>query len=30
VSLTYVGVPADHLVIESWDAVHGYRRRIRK
>jgi hypothetical protein len=29
VSLTYVGVPADHLVIESWDAVHGYRRRVR-
>ena len=30
VSLTYLGVPADHLVIESWDAVHGYRRRERK
>ena len=30
VSLTYLGVPADHLVIESWDAVHGYRRRVRK
>ncbi|MEU7901962.1 pyridoxamine 5'-phosphate oxidase family protein [Actinoplanes sp. NPDC049118] len=30
VSLTYVGVPADHLVIESWDADHGYRRRTRK
>lgn len=30
VALTYVGVPADHLVIESWDAVHGYRRRVRK
>lgn len=30
VSLTRVGEPADHLVIESWDAVHGYRRRTRK
>ena len=30
VALTYVGVPADHLVVESWDAVHGYRRRVRK
>ena len=30
VSLTYLGVPADHLVIESWDAAHGYRRRTRK
>ena len=30
VALTYVGVPADHLVIESWDTVHGYRRRVRK
>jgi hypothetical protein len=30
VSLTYVGDPADHLVIESWDAVHGYRRRTRE
>jgi hypothetical protein len=30
VSLTYVGVPADHLVIESWDAARGYRRRVRK
>jgi hypothetical protein len=30
VSLTYLGVPADHLVIESWDVVHGYRRRVRK
>ncbi len=30
VSLTYVGVPADHLVIESWDPVKGYRRRVRK
>lgn len=27
VVLTYVGTPADHLVIESWDAVHGLRRR---
>ncbi|MEV4638534.1 pyridoxamine 5'-phosphate oxidase family protein [Actinoplanes sp. NPDC049548] len=30
VSVTYVGNPADHLVIESWDARHGYRRRTRK
>ena len=30
VSLTYLGVPADHLVIESWDVAHGYRRRTRK
>ncbi|OJF10448.1 pyridoxamine 5'-phosphate oxidase family protein [Couchioplanes caeruleus] len=30
VSLTYVGDPADHLVIESWDTEHGYRRRTRK
>ncbi|GAA3907099.1 pyridoxamine 5'-phosphate oxidase family protein [Actinoplanes auranticolor] len=30
VSLTYLGVPADHLVIESWDAAHGFRRRARK
>jgi hypothetical protein len=30
VSLTYLGVPADHLVIESWDAAKGYRRRVRK
>ncbi|MFI5931288.1 pyridoxamine 5'-phosphate oxidase family protein [Actinoplanes sp. NPDC051494] len=29
VSLTYVGNPADHLVIESWDPAHGYRRRTR-
>ncbi|WP_067505216.1 pyridoxamine 5'-phosphate oxidase family protein [Actinoplanes sp. TFC3] len=29
-SLMYVGEPADHLVIESWDEVHGYRRRTRK
>jgi hypothetical protein len=30
VSLTYVGVPADHLVIESWNPVQGYQRRVRK
>ena len=30
VALTYVGEPADHLVIESWDTTHGYRRRTRK
>lgn len=30
VSLTYLGVPADHLVIESWDAAKGYRRRLRR
>jgi hypothetical protein len=29
VALTYVGEPADHLVIESWRAGHGYRRRTR-
>lgn len=29
VALTYVGDPADHLVIESWDTTHGYRRRTR-
>ena len=29
VSLTYVGVPADHLVIESWHEGRGYRRRTR-
>ncbi|MGA5302915.1 pyridoxamine 5'-phosphate oxidase family protein [Nucisporomicrobium flavum] len=29
VSMLYVGEPADHLVIESWDATHGYRRRPR-
>lgn len=28
-ALTYVGSPADHLVIESWDAVQGWRRRTR-
>jgi hypothetical protein len=30
VVLTYVGDPADHLVIESWHAGRGYRRRTRK
>jgi hypothetical protein len=25
-----LGDPADHLVIESWHEVHGYRRRTRK
>ncbi len=29
VALTYVGVPADHLVIESWHAGRGHRRRTR-
>ncbi|MEV6347239.1 pyridoxamine 5'-phosphate oxidase family protein [Actinoplanes sp. NPDC051851] len=29
VVLTYVGVPADHLVIESWHEGRGYRRRTR-
>jgi hypothetical protein len=29
VALTYVGTPADHLVIESWDTTNGYRRRTR-
>jgi hypothetical protein len=29
VALTYVGDPADHLVIESWHADRGYRRRTR-
>jgi len=29
VVLTYVGVPADHLVIESWHAGRGYTRRTR-
>ncbi|HEY7595695.1 MAG TPA: pyridoxamine 5'-phosphate oxidase family protein [Actinophytocola sp.] len=29
VALTYVGEPADHLVIESWHAGSGYRRRTR-
>ena len=30
VTLTYVGVPADHLVIESWHAGKGHTRRTRK
>lgn len=29
VALTYLGEPADHLVIESWHAGHGHRRRTR-
>lgn len=29
VALTYVGTPADHLVIESWHEGTGYRRRTR-
>jgi len=29
VTLTYVGTPADHLVIESWHAGRGWRRRTR-
>jgi len=29
VVLTYVGTPADHLVIESWHAGRGYQRRTR-
>ena len=29
VVLTYVGTPADHLVIESWHAHQGWRRRTR-
>ena len=29
VVLTYVGTPADHLVIESWHEGTGYRRRTR-
>ena len=29
VALTYVGEPADHLVIESWSPEAGYRRRTR-
>jgi hypothetical protein len=28
--LTYVGQPADHLVIESWHTGRGYQRRTRK
>ncbi|GAB1512326.1 pyridoxamine 5'-phosphate oxidase family protein [Actinophytocola sp. KF-1] len=30
VVLTYVGTPADHLVIESWHEGTGHRRRTRK
>jgi hypothetical protein len=30
VALTYVGVPADHLVIESWHTGRGHTRRTRK
>lgn len=29
VALTYVGTPADHLVIESWHQGRGWRRRSR-
>jgi hypothetical protein len=29
VTLTYVGVPADHLVIESWHEGRGHQRRTR-
>jgi hypothetical protein len=29
VTLTYVGTPADHLVIESWDPARGWRRQTR-
>jgi hypothetical protein len=29
-TLTYVGTPADHLVIESWHAGRGHSRRTRK
>ncbi|MEV6298659.1 pyridoxamine 5'-phosphate oxidase family protein [Actinoplanes sp. NPDC051861] len=29
VALTYVGTPADHLVIESWHTETGYRRKTR-
>jgi hypothetical protein len=29
VALTYVGTPADHLVIESWSERNGYQRRTR-
>lgn len=29
VSLSYVGTPADHLVIESWQPGRGWRRRAR-
>jgi hypothetical protein len=30
VTLTYVGEPADHLVIETWHPGRGHRRRTRK
>jgi hypothetical protein len=30
VALTYVGEPADHLVIETWHVGRGYRRQTRK
>ena len=30
VALTYVGTPADHLVIESWHADRGWQRRTRR
>jgi hypothetical protein len=30
VTFTYLGTPADHLVIESWHAGRGHRRRTRK
>ncbi|HEX2820050.1 MAG TPA: pyridoxamine 5-phosphate oxidase [Streptosporangiaceae bacterium] len=30
VALTYVGTPADHLVIESWHAGRGWQRRTRR
>jgi hypothetical protein len=30
VTLTYVGEPADHLVIETWHPGRGHERRIRK
>jgi hypothetical protein len=30
VALTYVGTPADHLVIESWHPGRGFERRTRK
>lgn len=30
VTLTYVGTPADHLVIESWHAGRGHQRHTRR
>jgi len=30
VALTYVGTPADHLVVESWHADRGWQRRTRR